>query len=186
VTVREGACVREGARKLALARQEQGGEMRKAAVVTGVAVLLAVLVALLGACESPAAQRERAAAERIRAEAAAESERIRAQTEAVAERAAIRQAERDAAHQRTLDVLPYVLAIGGGVLLAGAGLLVFWDLRRQAALVARPGSDVLLLARELQRLELIQARRDRELWRALGRVAARGELPPGGRVVIYE
>ena len=61
------------------------------------------------------AQRQRAAAEKAQAEADAYQKRVQADTSAAAERSALRQLERDAAHERTLELLPFVLLIVGVV-----------------------------------------------------------------------
>jgi len=61
------------------------------------------------------AQRARAQAEKAQAEADAYQKRVQADTSAAAERSALRQLERDAAHERTLELLPFVLLIVGVV-----------------------------------------------------------------------
>jgi hypothetical protein len=159
--------------------------MRRMLTAVGSLALAGVVVlAVVAACESPAAQRERAAAERVQAEAIAYQLRQQADTEAAAERATVRQMERDAAHQRALDLLPYVLIIAGGLALAGLGLVLWWDLRSMRPLA--PGDRALLL--HLQRLELSQAERDRQLWRAIAALDRR-TLPAarsGREVVIVD
>ena len=109
---------------------------------------------------------------------------MRAQVAADSERAATRQMERDAAHQRTIDSLPYVVTIGGGLLLAGFGVWVAWDVRTNRA--ARPtGAEaaILLELRRLGELQAQQARRERAILRAL---TDRPALPDGrGEVIIY-
>lgn len=156
-----------------------------------VVLVLAGLVSLglaLGGCESA----DNAAARRANAEAAAERAaaeayqvRQQADTQAAAERSAIRQAEANAAHQRTIDLLPFVLAILGALVLAGLGLLAWWDLRAQRAqpAVSAPATDSALLF-YLERLRLEQA----EQWRALAQLARR-TFPDSGdnrrEVVIY-
>lgn len=137
--------------------------------------------------ESPEAQRQRAEAERIRAEteqvkaeALAYQQQTQADTQAAGERASIRQIERDAAYQRTLGLLPYVLTILGGLLLAGLGGLIFWDLRRQSS-QNEPGIA------HLEYLLLQQAKDSRDLWRAIAKTQ-RLSLPAssqGREVVIY-
>lgn len=159
-------------------------------------VLVGLVLALAG-CDSLEAQRLRAQAELAHAQAAeerargeAEAQRLRAQAEAAAERsraraeaeaslAATRQMERDAAHQRALETLPFVLAIlGAGVVLALAVLAL---VRRPAP----PTADPRLLL-ELERLRLEAGMRERALWHALASVQ-RQTLPAGGRaVVVYE
>jgi outer membrane murein-binding lipoprotein Lpp len=145
---------------------------------------LAILGLVLAGCESPAAQRERAQAERIRAEAEAYQVRLQADVDAAAERANVRQMERDAAHQRALETLPYLVAIGGGILVLVLAGLVFWDLRgsgppgRRAVATTDPA---LLLLLERQRLEQAQ------LWHAIAwldrRSLSAGEH--GREVIVY-
>lgn len=113
------------------------------------------------------AELARAEVERARGEA--DVERQRAVAEAEASLAATRQMERDAAHQRVVEMLPYVLVIVGGLLLAGLGGLMFWDLRRQPRPVA---ADPGLLY--LERLRLEDRARERDLWRAIALLARRG------------
>jgi len=123
-------------------------------------------------CESPAAQRELAQAERIRAEAQAYERERAADAAAYADRAAVRQMERDAAHERTLEILPFVLAIGGGVVVLCLGLFAWWDLRSQRQAVPAPpqqqagGEEWAELARALEQ-------RERALWHALATMARR-------------
>ncbi len=140
--------------------------------------LLAVLLGLLVACESPAAQRETARAERIRAEADAYARKQAADTAAAAERAALRQMERDAAHERTLETLPFVLSIGGGVLVLCLALFVWWDVHSQRQM---PATSVEPQLARHEWAELIRALedRDRALWHALATLARRqGEGQP--------
>ena len=137
-----------------------------------VLALVAVVggVVLLTGCESADNAAARLAAEKsakIRAEAEAYQARAAADSAAAAERANIRQMERDASHQRTVEMLPFVLAIGGGVLLLALGGLVVWDLRgRQIAQPPPATIDPVMLA-YLDRLRLEQAQQ----WRVLARVA---------------
>ena len=150
---------------------------------------LAVLVLVIGmvilsgcaSADSEAARRANAEAARVRAEAEAYQVRQQADAKAAAERANIRQMERDAAHQRTMETLPFVLAIVGGLVLAGLAGLMVWDLRRQAT-VTDPRLLVLL-----ERLQLDQTERDRRIWQAIAHLNRR-TLPDGDstwEVVIY-
>ena len=151
-----------------------------------VAILVAglALVLLIG-CESPAAQRELARAERVRAEAQAYERERAADAAAYAERAEIRQMERDAAHERTLGLLPFVLSIGGGMLVLCLGFLVWWDLRSQR--LAQPASlERLPASREWADLARALEQRERALWHAMATLARRqqeAEAPrqPGER-----
>jgi hypothetical protein len=137
---------------------------------------------LLAGCDSPAAQRARAEAALTLAQAEAYQQRQQADTQAASERASLRQMERDAAHQRTLEMLPFVLLIGGGIFLAGLGGLIFWDSRSQPA----PAADPRLLA-YLEELQIQQAERDRLLWRALAGLHRQQSLPAGSsEVAIYD
>ena len=137
-------------------------------LLTLAAVLTILGLVVLAGCDSPAAQRERARAERVRAEAIAYQQQVQADTQAAAERANVRQMERDAAHQRALETLPYVVLIGGGVGVALVLVLMFWDLRRARPAAADPG-----LLFYLERLHLDQAERDRQLWRAIAHLDRR-------------
>ncbi len=180
--------------------------MKRLVAVAG--LVLAAVVLVLAGCddgyrEDPAAQRlnaqanvtranaeadarraeapGRAAAEREKAEAAAYEQRQSAAAAAAGERANVRQMERDAAHQRTLDLLPFVVAIGGGLALAGFGAFLVWDLRRRP--VQPMGADPAMLV-YLDRLRLDQAQQ----WRALAQLERR-TLPAMDNekgVVIYD
>jgi hypothetical protein len=140
-------------------------------------ILIAILVVGLGlvvliGCESPAAQRELARAERIQAEAQAYERERAADAAAYAERASVRQMERDAAHERTLEILPFVLAIGGGVVVICLGLFAWWDLRSQrralpAPLEQQPGAE------DWAKLAWALEQRERALWHALATMARR-------------
>jgi hypothetical protein len=115
--------------------------------------------------------RERARAERVQAEALAYQTRKQADTEAAAERAAIRQVERDAAHQRALETLPYVALVGGGVLVLVLLVLAAWDLR---SMRRQPTDPTVLLMLERLRLE------QQSQWKALA------HLERSGEVVVYQ
>ena len=158
--------------------------------IAGALGLLAIAVSLvlLSGCESA----DNAAARRANAEASLEvargqayAERAAADAAAASERAATREAARDASHQRALELLPYVLLIGGGLLLVGFAAFVVWDLRSLRERQTAAGSDPALLL-YLDRLRIEQAERDREIWRVLG-LLARRTLPAGvgTEVTIY-
>ena len=70
------------------------------------------------------ADRTRAIAEKTQVEAEAYQKRMQADTSAAAERAALRQTERDAAYERTLGLLPFVLLIAGLVAIGGLAVVV--------------------------------------------------------------
>lgn len=138
-------------------------------LTAGLALVLVLglgVVALTG-CDSPAAQRERARAERIQAEALAYQRQVQADTQAAAERANVRQMERDAAHQRALETLPYVALIGGGVVLILIVALMFWDLRRQSG---STNHDLLIY---LEQRRIDQVERDRQFWQAIAHLDRR-------------
>ena len=155
--------------------------MRRLLALAAVLIILGLVVLAASSCESPAAQRERARAETVRAEAAAYAARQEADSRAAAERAEIREAAANAAHQRRMDALPYVILIVGGVVGLVLLLLIFWDLRRARPASADPGLLVYL-----ERLQLAQAERDRQLWQAIARLDRRA-LAGGDRreVTIY-
>jgi hypothetical protein len=127
------------------------------------AILLVVGPGLLVGCESPAAQRERAEAQRISAEAQAYQQRLQADTAAAAERAALREAAREAGHQRTLELLPYLVIVVGALLLAGLGVMIYWDPRSRI----RPDASQETLLLHLERLQIRQAEQERVLWHAI-------------------
>ena len=136
---------------------------------------------LLTSCESAdnaAARRLSEESARARAEAEAYQVRAAADAAAASERASTRQMERDASHERALETLPFVLAIGGGVLVLALGGFVVWDLRgRQMAQPPAAMIDPVMLA-YLDRLRLEQVQQ----WRVLAHVARDGARD----VVIYE
>jgi len=154
--------------------------MKRLLAITAILVVLGAVVLVASSCESPAAQRERARAESVRAEAAAYQQRVQADAQAAAERAATRQMERDAAHQRSLETLPYLMLICGGVGVGGLALAFLWDLRRTRPVAAEPG---LLLY--LERLQLDAAERDRQLWRAIAQLDRKAIGPGREEVTIY-
>jgi len=133
-------------------------------------LVLALSVFVLVGCESPAAQRELAAAERIRAEAQAYERERAADAAAEANRASVRQMERDAAHQRTMETLPFVVAVGGGVLVLVLAVMGgLFALSRQQ----QPGNSnpLALCGQEWGDLARVLAERDRQIWHALAELA---------------
>lgn len=159
--------------------------MRKVMAVLAVVALVVLAVAALPGCGA-LTDRENAAAAKLEAEAAleraradaaaeraqAEADKMRAQTDALAERASVRQVERDAALTRWLTLLP-VLALTFGVVLAGVVAVV-------AVTRWRPSRDVspvvvtLLQAQERRLAEL-----ERGVWHSIAQ-RQRGQLPEGG------
>ena len=126
-------------------------------------------------------QRQRALAEKTQAEADAYQKRLQADATAAAERSALRQSERDAAYERTLGLLPFVLLITGLVAIGGLAVVVLANRFTQ-----RPPVDpgvVLLLHQQNQRLQ--------ELERATYHQIAmeqRRQLPASSHapIIIYE
>jgi len=157
--------------------------MRKILAVALILAALAGLGLVLAGCESSdnaAARRLSEESARVRAEAEAYQVRAAADSAAASERASVRQMERDASHQRTVEMLPFVVAIGGGVLLLVLAGLVVWDLRsRQAARAPAPTLDPVLID-YLNRLQLEQSRQ----WRVLAHMARVNR--DAGEVVIYD
>jgi hypothetical protein len=151
--------------------------------VLALALLAVVGILVLAGCvsaDSEAARRANAEAALVRAEGQAYAERVRADAAAAAERANVRQMERDASHQRVMEVLPVLVILVGALLLAGLATAMFWDLRRQTSV-----SDPRLLVL-LERLQLDQAERDRQLLGAIANLDRR-TLPAGDdrAVIIY-
>lgn len=142
-------------------------------------IALAAVAVTLSGCESPAAQREQAKADRILAEAQAYEQRQQADMESAAERAAIREAGREASHQRTLEVLPFVLIIVGATLgMVFMGLL-FWDMRVRAQ--ATPMDMALQLqiqqlqqSKQMQQLQLQQSEMERSFWHLIAEKQRQG------------
>jgi hypothetical protein len=124
-------------------------------------------------------------AERVRAEAQAYERERAADAAAYAERASVQQMERDAAHERTLETLPFVLAIGGGTLVAliivvGAALL--WREQSLHAAQPRPAPQTALATAPqpatLDDLLAYLQQREAALWHALAILARRQSPPP--------
>jgi regulator of protease activity HflC (stomatin/prohibitin superfamily) len=149
--------------------------------IAGIVVLAALAAGVLAlmSCASEdnaAARRANAEAALVRAQGQADADRERARADAEASRASVRQMEKDAAHQRTVELLPFVVIIVGGLGVALVVFLVFWDLRSRP--VATGGADPALLL-YLRRQELDQAQQ----WRALAHLAR--EVDNGREVIIY-
>jgi len=166
-----------------------GGEtMSKVLVLVAVAGLVLVLV-LAGCVSEDNAAARRAAEESARVRAEAEAYQVRAAADAAAasERASTRQMERDASHERALETLPFVLAIGGGVLLLVLAGLVAWDLRSRQAPASTVDSGMLFY---LERHERRLLELERAAWHAVATAQRSAALEPaerGGRgVVVYD
>jgi len=149
------------------------------AVFLAVAILAAAVLVLPG-CGAPA-NKDNAAAERLRAEAELERARAsaaRAEVDAMAERASTRQFERDAAHERTLELLPFVLLIAGLVAIGGLAVVALANRRGQAV---DPGV-VFLLQRQDRRLQELE----RATWHVIA-AEQRRQLTAGvGPVIVYD
>lgn len=133
--------------------------------LAGVSFVLGALVFLTG-CDSPAAQRAKAEGEQALREAEAYRIKRQADLDAEADRAMIREAARDASHERTLEILPYTVLLAGLLLLGGLALFAFWDLRTQAN-HRQPDSALLVW---IARAQAGQLERDRALWHAIGQL----------------
>lgn len=159
--------------------------MKRAGLVVVLVLVAAVVLVALAGCESEdlaAARRAEAAADRERAAAEAYEARIQADTQAAAERSAIREAERNASHERSIELLPYAAGIGGGVLVVVLVLFVAWDLRRQPP---RPSTDpALLLLLDAQRRQLADL--ERATYHAIVAEQRRRLAEASGPVTIYQ
>jgi Flp pilus assembly protein TadB len=149
-------------------------------LLAGILVLAAVAagVMILVSCESAdsaAARRANAEAALVRAQGQADADRERARADAEASRASTRQMERDAAHQRTVEILPFVVLVCGGLGVALVVLLVFWDLRSRPVVT----TDAALLL-YMRRLELEQGQQ----WRAMAHLARAVDNERG--IIIYD
>jgi hypothetical protein len=150
-------------------------------VMLAVGLLILAGILALDACSAMRAEEELAAGNRAYQEALAYQVREQAEAEADAERAATRQMELAAAHQRAIDTLPYLAAVGGLVIIGVLAMILVHDLWGRYR--PQPGDPELLVY--LDRLRLEQAERDRALWMALGRLSR--HLPDGAdqEVVVY-
>ena len=126
-------------------------------------------------------QRQRALAEKAQAEAEAYQRRAQADTSAAAERAAVRQVERDATYERTLGLLPFMLLIVG-VIAIGALAVVALAGRLQRPVAVDPGLVFLLRQQDRRLLDLERATYHQIATEQRRQVAAGG----GHQVIIYE
>ena len=111
----------------------------------------------MAGCESPAAQRMNAEANRIRAEASAYDTRSEANTRAANAAADRREAARQAGHERAMEMMPVTLAVVGLLFLSvpvGFGLVYLVAQRH-----TQPDHRLLTQV-EMMRLE---AQRDRQV-----------------------
>ena len=163
-----------------MSQDESGGGLNLGAAVGGLAVIVVIVVAVVGVIswDVGASRRLDARANLERAEAAAFEQRQQARTEAAEVRAQIRASEREASHQRTLEMLPYVaLVVGAVVVVALAVVLVWWSVHRRQA-------DAAMLL-YLERLRLEQQVQNGELWAAIAQVDRRALGSGDKSVVIY-
>lgn len=125
------------------------------------------------------AQRQRAVAEKAQAEADAYQRRQEAETSAAAERSRIRQTERDASHERTMETLPFVLLVCGVVAIGGLAVVALaGNLRRQ------PAPDPLLaflLRRQQRQLDALE----RAAYHQIA-VEQRRQLAASHQVIVYD
>jgi len=157
-----------------------------------VGTLLVAAGLLFTGCQSKAAEQtaiaqrldaeaalERAEADRLQVEAEAYQRRTEAATLAEVERSAMRQVERNASHERTVAMLPYVLVIAG--LVAIGALAVVAMARRDQGMVD-PGV-ILLLQRQQRQLDQLE----RATYPHIARIQ-RHQLPTDidHQVVVYD
>ena len=126
------------------------------------------------------AQRQQALAEKAQAEADAYQKRLQADTSAAAERSALRQSERDAAHERTLELLPFVLLIVGVVALGGLAVVALAGKFRQQPQVD-PGV-ILLLQHQDRRLQELERAAYHQIAMEQRRLLGAGSGP----IVVYD
>lgn len=132
----------------------QGGGCRPILIILICLVLIAGAIALGAWALGTPQDRARARGQEIQAEAYAYQARTAADTSAAAERAAIREAARQAGHERALEMLPFLALTVGGLLLGGGTAVIFFAIWEQRQVpVAQPE-----LLYTLRRLELEQAR----------------------------
>ena len=148
-------------------------------VILSVAILAAAVLVLPG-CSS-LVDEQTAQAARLQAEAElerAKASAARAEVDAMAERSLIRQAERDAALQRSLTLLPFALLIVGLVALSGLAAAMLARRRPQI-----DPSVILLLQRQDRRLQELE----RSTWHAIAE-SQRGQLAAGAghQVIVYD
>jgi hypothetical protein len=120
--------------------------------VLAVLAIASVAALVMVGCQSRVAE-ERAVAERLDAEAdlaLAEADayqrRVAADTSAEAARSSMRQFERGASHERTLETLPFLVAVVGMVVILVAAAVMGW-----LRYCSRPSMDVLLLLQQQDR-----------------------------------
>lgn len=134
--------------------------------------ILAIVLIIAVAAGLPILRGDRTDAQAQRTVAQAEAYQVRqaADSAAAAERAAIRQAQRDASHERTIELLPWALLIVVGGLVAVLLLILFLDRRRP------PSADPTLLA-ALHQIQLADQRRNLELWTAIAALSRPKGVP---------
>jgi len=100
------------------------------------------------------AERNRAEVDRLQVEAEAYQRRTEAATSAEIERSAIRQAERNASHERIIETLPFLILVVGVV--AIGALAVVMVAGRQSRPVARDPELTFLVQRQQQQLDALE------------------------------
>jgi len=124
------------------------------------------------------AQRQRAIAEKAQAEADAYQKRLQADTSAEVQRSALRQTERSASHERTLELLPFVLLIVGVMAIGGLVVVALANGRGQ---VVDP-CVVFLLRQQDKRL----AELERGVYHAIAESQRRQLTMGAGQVIVYD
>ena len=125
------------------------------------------------------AQRERVETDRLQAEAEAYQRRTEAATLAEVERAAIRQAERNASHERIIETLPFLVLIVGVVAIGALAVIVVAG--RQRGVPARDPELTWLLQQQAERL----AELERATYHQIA-MQQRQQLGVGHQVIVYD
>jgi len=124
-----------------------------------------------------AAERERAEADRLQAEAESYQRRTEAATLAEIERAAIRQAERNASHERIIETLPFLVLIVG-VLIVGALAVVMLTGRQGQPVDDRDPEQTWLLQQRVERQDRLLADLERNVYHAIATEQRRRHWQP--------
>ena len=163
-----------------------------ALTATLVAVMLALAVVNMSGCKTWGAEQDagtarlqaeatlvRAEADLLQVRSEAYQQQVQADVQAAAERANIRQMERDASHERTLELLPFTVLLVG---LMGVVCLVVWVLATGWRRATLDAAMVLLFGRQEKRLQEVE----RALYHMIAvsqRRALRGE---DEEIIVYK